>query len=110
MSAKALTERSQHAANSAGRRTVAATVPPALAAGGHGILQLQRTFGNRSVAQLLQANRLTADGRIVQRKPAGATVLSDSEREADRHAQELVSHGIPVADPEARRLQRPNAT
>ncbi|SEL12378.1 DUF4157 domain-containing protein [Nitrosovibrio tenuis] len=57
------------------------------------ILQLQRTLGNRRVAQLLQAKRLSADGTVVglQRKLTVGAANDQYEQEADRVAHQVMS-------------------
>jgi hypothetical protein len=53
------------------------------------IFQLQRTIGNRRVAQLIQAKRLATQAKMnIQRKMTGA-VIEPSEQEADHIAHEV---------------------
>ena len=59
----------------------------------HPILQLQRTLGNQRVAQLIQAKRLTPDGKIIGLQPKLSVGAADDqyEQEADRVARQVVS-------------------
>jgi hypothetical protein len=70
------------------------------------IFHLQRTLGNRRVAQLIQAKRLTPEGRIMDRgieinriQPKLAVGAADDqyEQEADRVARQVMS--MPDASP-----------
>lgn len=63
------------------------------------ILQLQRTLGNRHVAQLIQAKRLTPEGRIIGLQPKLTVGAADDqyEQEADRVARQVVSMPDSVA-------------
>jgi hypothetical protein len=58
--------------------------------GRHPILQLHRTLGNQRVAQLIQAKRLTAQGKILRLQPKLTIGAADDqcEQEADRVADE----------------------
>jgi hypothetical protein len=64
-----------------------------LPSGLHPIPQLQRTLGNRRVAQLIQAQRLTPDGKIIglQRKLTVGAADDQYEQEADRVAQQVMN-------------------
>jgi len=57
-------------------------------AGLHPVAQLQRTLGNRNVAKLIQARRLTPAGKIIglQRKLTVGAADDQYEQEADRVA------------------------
>ncbi len=57
------------------------------------IFHLQRTLGNQRVAQLIQAKRLTPDGRILGLQPKLTVGAADDqyEQEADRVARQVVS-------------------
>lgn len=57
------------------------------------ILQLQRTLGNQRVAQLIQAKRLTRQGKIigVQRKLTVGAADDQYEQEADHVARQIMS-------------------
>ena len=59
----------------------------------HPILQLHRTAGNRRVAQLIQAKRLTPDGKIIGVQPKLTVGPADDgyEREADRVARQVMT-------------------
>jgi hypothetical protein len=59
----------------------------------HPILQLQRTIGNRRVAQLIQAKRLTPEGRIISVQPKLTVGAADDEyeEEAERVAKQVVA-------------------
>jgi hypothetical protein len=63
----------------------------------HAILQLQQTLGNRRVGQLIQAGRLTPQGKIInlQRKLVASAPSNEYESEADR-----IAHP-PLAVPDA---------
>lgn len=65
----------------------------------HPILHLQQTLGNRRVAQLLQAKRLTPQGKIVglQRKPTVGAANDHYEQEADHVAHRVLSMPDAVA-------------
>ena len=56
----------------------------------HPILQLHRTLGNQRVARLIQARRLTAQGKILRLQPKLTIGAADDqcEQEADRVADE----------------------
>ena len=58
----------------------------------HPILHLQRTMGNRCVAQLIQAMRLTPEGKTigVQRKLTVGAADDQYEQEADRVARQVM--------------------
>lgn len=57
------------------------------------ILQLQRTMGNQSVAALIQAKRLTSEGKIIGLQPKLTVGAADDEyeQEADRVARQVMS-------------------
>ena len=57
------------------------------------ILQLQRTLGNQCVAQLIQAKRLTPEGKIIgiQPKLTVGAANDQYEQEADRVARQVMS-------------------
>ncbi|SCX85438.1 protein of unknown function [Nitrosospira sp. Nl5] len=63
------------------------------------ILQLQRTLGNRRVAQLIQASRLTPQGRIIGVQPKLTVGAADDqyEQEADRVARQVMSMPDPAS-------------
>ena len=63
------------------------------------LLQLQRTLGNQHVAQLVQAKRLTPQGKILglQRKLTVGAAGDQYEQEADRVARQVVSMPDAVA-------------
>ena len=56
------------------------------------MLQLQRILGNRCVTRLIQAKRITAEGRItgIQRKLTVGAAGDQYEREADHIARQIV--------------------
>ena len=67
-------------------------------AGLHPILQLQRTLGNRHVARLIKAGRLTSEGRIIggrtialQPRLTVGAADDQYEQEADRIARQVIS-------------------
>jgi hypothetical protein len=75
------------------------------------ILQLHRTLGNRKVAELIRAKRLTVDGRIVrvQRKLTVGAADDQYEQEAERTARQVVStpeSALKPASPEPGNLVR----
>jgi len=57
------------------------------------VQQLQRTLGNQRVAQLIQAKRLTPEGKIIglQRKLTVGAADDQHEQKADRVAREVLS-------------------
>lgn len=59
----------------------------------HAILQLQQTLGNRRVAQLIQARRLTPEGKIINFQPKLAVGAPDSEyeQETSRIARRIIA-------------------
>ncbi len=63
------------------------------------ILQLQRTFGNQGVAQLIKAKRLTPEGKIIGLQPKLTVGAADDqyEQEADHVARQVMSMPPPVA-------------
>src|SRR5262245_39720854 len=77
-----------------------------LQGGLHPILQLQRTLGNRRVAQLIQDKRLTPEGKIIglQRKLTVGAADDPYEQEADRVARQVMNTSDAVA---ANSMQRP---
>jgi hypothetical protein len=64
----------------------------------HPILQLQRALGNRRVAELIQAKRLTPRGRILPLQPKLTVGAVDDpyEKQADAVARQIV--GIPDSE------------
>jgi hypothetical protein len=65
----------------------------------HPILQLQRTLGNRNLEQLIQAKRLTPEGKIIglQRKLTVGAANDQYEQEADRLARQVINTSYAVA-------------
>ena len=61
--------------------------------GHHPITQLQRTLGNRQVAELIQSKRLTPQGQItgLQRKLTVGAADDQYEQEADQVARQVIS-------------------
>ena len=59
----------------------------------HPILQLQRRLGNRRVMQLIQARRLTPEGKVIdfQRKLSVGAADDHYEQEADRVARQVMN-------------------
>lgn len=90
----------EKAAQQASRREAQSSSAHSFQAGYHPILRLQRTLGNRQVAQLIKARRLTPEGRIIggriiplqPRLTVGATD-DQYEQEADHVARQVV--GMP---------------
>src|SRR5262252_5129986 len=68
-------------------------------------LELHRTLGNRRVAQLIQAKRLTPEGKIIgfQRKHIVSPAHSQYEQEADRVARQVVNTAHASASHSVRR-------
>lgn len=66
---------------------------PSLQGEFHPVAQLQRKLGNRHVAQLIQARRLTPDGKItgLQRKLTVGAADDQYEQEADRVARQVIN-------------------
>src|SRR5450631_565217 len=59
----------------------------------HPVAQLQRTLGNQRVAQLIQAKRLTPEGKIIglQRKLTVGVADDQYEQESDRVAHQVMN-------------------
>ena len=100
MSQQRLTESPEIAKQRIARREVTAEA----ARSSHGgslspLLQLQRTLGNQRVAQLIQAKRLTPQGKILNLQPKLTVGAADDqyEQEADRVARHVVSMPESVA-------------
>ena len=77
--------------------------------GRHPIPQLQRTLGNRNVAKLIQAKRLTPEGKIIglQRKLTVGAADDQYEQEADRVARQVMSTPDAVAANSVQRAVSP---
>ena len=75
----------------------------------HPILQLQRMLGNRRVAQLIQAKRLTPEGKIIglQRKLTVGAADDQYEQEADRVARQVLNTSDAVAANSMQRAMSP---
>ena len=75
----------------------------------HPILQLQRMLGNRRVAQLIQAKRLTPEGKIIglQRKLTVGAADDQYEQEADRVARQVMNTSDAVAAHSMQRAMSP---
>src|SRR5262245_66625580 len=73
------------------------------------IHQLQRLVGNRRVAQLIQAKRLTPDGKMIglQRKLTVGAAHDPYEQEADRVARHVMHTSDAVAAPSMQRAMSP---
>ena len=73
------------------------------------LLQLQRMLGNRRVAQLFQAKRLTPQGKILnlQRKLTVGATDDQYEQETDRVARQVVSMPDAVATNSLQRAMAP---
>ena len=65
----------------------------------HPTAQLQRTLGNRNVAKLIQAKRLTLEGKIIgfQRKLTVGAADDQNEQKADRVARQVMNTPDAVA-------------
>ncbi len=72
------------------------------------ILQLQRLLGNQRVAQLIQARRLTPQGRIIglQPKLTVGAAGDQYEQEADRVARQVMTMPMPIPDAGSNSMQR----
>jgi hypothetical protein len=81
------------------RREAGSNSAQSFQGGLHPIHQLQRTLGNRLVAQLIQANRLTPEGTIVGLQPKLIVGGADDqhEQEADRVARQVMNTPDAVA-------------
>lgn len=92
----------------AGRETGPASTR-SLQEGAHPILPLQRTLGNRRVARLIQAKRLTSEGKpiVLQRKLTVGAADDQYEREADRVAHQVLSMSDTSAGNSAQRAISP---
>ena len=75
----------------------------------HPILQLQQMVGNRRVAQLIQAKRLTPEGKMIglQRKLTVGAADDPYEQEADRVARQVLSTSDAVAAHSMQRAMAP---
>lgn len=73
------------------------------------VLQLQGTLGNRRVAQLIQAERLTVHGKIVGLQPKLAVSAPDDEyeQEADRVARQVLNTSDGAAADSVQRAMSP---
>jgi hypothetical protein len=73
--------------------------------GANGVFRLQRALGNQRVAQLIKAQRLEPDGKIVGLQPKLNVGATDGryEQEADRIAREMVSMPDPAPTPPIQR-------
>ncbi|MFZ2171010.1 MAG: DUF4157 domain-containing protein [Methylococcaceae bacterium] len=71
----------------------------------HPVAQLQRTLGNRNVAQLIQARQLTPGGKIIglQRKLTVGAADDQYEQEADQVARQVMNTSDAVAAASAQR-------
>lgn len=94
MSAQFLTGLPEKATQQARRRVPGSRPAPSSRDGLQSpILQLQRTLGNRRVAQLIQARCLTPQGRLIGLQPKLTVGAADDqyEQEADRVARQVTS-------------------
>jgi hypothetical protein len=93
--------RSESRSDHSGRVFQAETHPP--------ILHLQHTLGNQHVAQLIQAKRLTPDGKIIgfQRKVTVGAADERYQQEADRVASQAVNTPDAVAASSMQRAMSP---
>ena len=75
----------------------------------HPFHQLQRTLGNRNVAKLIQAKRLTPEGKIIgfQRKLTVGAADNQYEQEADRVASQVMNIPDAVAASSIQRAMSP---
>lgn len=102
MSQQQLTESTEKAKQIA-RREVSLGSTQSLQGGYHStLLQLQRTLGNQRVGELIQAKRLTREGRIIglQPKLTVGAVDDQHERKTDHVARQVASMADPVATPQ----------
>src|SRR5690349_12934840 len=67
------------------------------------VLQLQRTLGNRRLAQLIRARRVTPQGKIIgiQRKLTVGAANDQYEQEADHVARQVTSMSNSQANPQS---------
>ena len=93
MSQPLLTESSEKAKQRIERREPQPDPARSFHGGGNSLLQLQRTLGNQRVAQLIQAKRVTPEGKIIGLQPKLTVGAADDqyEQEADRVARQVVS-------------------
>ena len=93
MSQQQLTKLQQKAKQPSPRREPSSASDSSRQGDVHPILQLQRAIGNRRVAQLIQAKRLTAQGTILgpQRKLTVGASGDFHEREADDVARQVLA-------------------
>jgi hypothetical protein len=80
-----------------------------LQGGIHPVAQLQRTLGNQWVAKLIQARRLTPEGKIIglQRKLTVGAADDQYEQEADRVARQVMNTPDAVAASSMKRAMSP---
>jgi hypothetical protein len=99
MSQQLLTEAHEKTQQRIAPRATRPTAAQSCQGGLHPILQLQRMLGNRRVAQLIQAKRLTPDGKMlgVQRKLTVGAADNPYEQEADRVADQVLHTSDAVA-------------
>ena len=76
-----------------GRRKTSRDPAPSFQGGLHPVAQLQQTLGNRNVAKLIQAKRLTSDGKIIGLQPKLTIGPAEDQykQEADRVARQVAS-------------------
>lgn len=93
MAQELLTKPAEKTTERATTREPAHESGPAPARGNDRILQLQRTLGNRTVAELIRTKKISPDGRLltIQTKLVVGAADDPLEHEADHVAQQVVS-------------------
>lgn len=106
---KGLTESPEKTQQHVKRREPQSDFAHSFQGGLHPIHQLQRTLGNRNVAKLIQAKRLTPEGKIIdlQRKLTVEAAHEPYEQEADRVEEYRKYKATFQASPPSGASQRP---
>ena len=109
MSQQRLTESQDKTQQRLTPRTISPASAQSVPGGLHPILHLQRTLGNRHVAQLLQAKRLTPEGKMIglQRQLTVGAADDPYEQEADRVVCHVLNTSDAVAAPAMQRAMAP---
>ncbi len=109
MSQQLLTESHEKTQQRIAPRKTRPTSAQSFQGGLHPVLQLQRTLGNRRVAQLIQAKQLTSEGKIIglQRKLSVGAADDQYEQEADRVARQVMNIPDAVAANSMQRAMSP---
>jgi hypothetical protein len=109
MTRQLLTESPEKTPQHVERRETRSASAQSFPGGPHPILQLQRLVGNRRVAQLMPAKRLTPDGKMrgLQRQLTVGAADDPYEQEADRVARHVMHTSDAVAAHSMQRAMSP---